>query len=298
VLRDGFFAESRATSYGLDSEHLRPYTPPSATVFRGPTRRGLEYLGLGASWAIFDQDLDATKPTWIARFETRLSVAKDMRFDPGQPRNNRAVGLGYHQFVFSSAFSRRFGAIEPYLEGWLMLPVLTADSAYRQPRLSHDGFASAQKRAGAELGVEAILWEDVRTRRRMVLELRGHGELRMSGLAQSEIWEMLAGDRRCAGEAAACRPGIDTDLDQDGRLEPHPGITRSPAYGVFGGDAGINFQFGRHVRLRGLFGLSAQPARLLSDGLSGNDVYDSPGRRFRIEGLHTWHVLADGGLVF
>ena len=33
----------------------------------------------------------------------------------------------------------------------------------------------AQKRVGAEVGAEATLWENVRTRQRVVLELRGRG---------------------------------------------------------------------------------------------------------------------------
>ena len=59
------------------------------TAFRGPTRRGVEYLGLGANWAVFNQARDDTKPTWVLRFETRLSVADDMRFDPAAPRQTR-----------------------------------------------------------------------------------------------------------------------------------------------------------------------------------------------------------------
>ena len=118
--------------------------PGSGPAFRGPTRRGVEYLGLGANWAVFNQARDDTKPTWILRFETRLSVADDMRFDPAAPTKNTAVGPGYHQFIFSTLFARRFGPLEPYSGAWVVLPVLTQNSPFSAPGLS----GGAQKRLG------------------------------------------------------------------------------------------------------------------------------------------------------
>jgi hypothetical protein len=55
---------------------------------------------------------------------------------------------------------------------------------------------------------------------------------------------------------------------------------------------------GRFLRFRGLFGLSYEQAHFLGDGRSGNDVYDIPGRRFRVEDGQTWHVMLEKGLVF
>ncbi len=297
VLRDGFFAQSTSASYGLDADNRRAFSAPSERVFRSPSRHGLEHLGLGASWAVFRQALDDTKPTWLVRAETRLSLGQDMRFDPGNPTANRGVGLGYHQFILSSLFSRRFGRVEPYMSGWFMLPVLTGDSTYKQPHLQHDGFDGAQKRVGAQVGTEAVLWEG-RPGRRVLFEVRASGEMRLAGLAQSEIWEMLSGDQGCASNATLCRAGIDTDVNGDGNPEPNSGITRSPAYGVFGAEAGLSAYCGRHARLRGLFGVSMQPSRTLTDGLSGNTLYDTPGRRFRMEELRTWHITVDAAAFF
>jgi len=65
---------------------------PSTTVFRGPTRRGFEYWGLGANWAVFNQARDDTKPTWILHFETRLSLAEDMRFESGRAHQEHGRG--------------------------------------------------------------------------------------------------------------------------------------------------------------------------------------------------------------
>ena len=265
----------------------------STTVFRGPTRHGLEYLGLGASWAVFNQTRDDTKPTWILRFETRLSLAEDMRFDPAAPGKNTAVGPGYHQFILSTLFSRRFGRLEPYSSGWVVLPVLTQGSPFSAPGLS----GGAQKRLGFEAGAEATLWENMQARHRVAYELRGQAELRLDGLEQGPLWEALSGDPRCGPNSpATCRPGV--DQNSNGVASPNPGITHSPSYGQIGGDTGITIQIGPHTRLRSLFGLFWQQSHDLTDGSSGNALYDVPGRRYRIENAYSWRILVDGGVVF
>jgi hypothetical protein len=278
---------------------------PSANVFRGPTRRGFEYLGLGASWAVFNQARDDTKPTWLLRFETRLSLAEDMRFDPAAPTHNTAVGPGYHQFIFSTLFSRRFGPLEPYSGAWVVLPVLTQGSPLSAPGLS----GGAQKRLGFEAGVDATVWEDKQARHRVAYELRGQAELHLDGLAQSPLWEALSGDSRCSTDPtnycrravgmAGAGPSVDLDRNGDGLPDyPNSGVTHSPSYVQMGGDTGITIQIGPHARLRSLFGLYWQQSHDLTDGSSGNVVYDVPGRRYRIENAYSWRIFVDGGVVF
>jgi hypothetical protein len=294
LLRDGILPGDPNTSWGIDAEKGGQFQAPSEQVFRGPTRSGLEYLALGLRWAAMNQARDRSKPTWILGFESRFSVADDQRFDPANPSANRAVGLGYHQLIFSSAFSRRFGAVEPSMGGWFMQPLLTSSSVYRNQGSGHYG--TAQRRAGGDVGIEATVWEDLARRARIALELDGRIEYRLEGLAQSELWEPLSGDPRCATDATRCRPGI--DVGAGGAAPTNSGVVRSPAYGLFGGDAGFSAHFGRYARLRGLFGLRFQEGHFLTDGGSGNTVYDVPGRRFRIEDGITWLVLLNGAATF
>jgi hypothetical protein len=268
---------------------------PSATVFSGPTRRGFEYWGLGANWAVFNQARDDAKPTWILRFDTRLSLAEDMRFDPAAPQKNTGVGLGYHQFILSTFLSRRFGPLEPYSGAWVVLPVLTSGSPFSAPGLS----GGAQNRLGFETGVEATLWEHQQARHRVAFELRGQAELRFDGLEQGPMWEALSGKSGCATDPTLCRTGVDLDRNGDGIADyPNPGVTHSPRYGQMGGDTGIIIQIGPHARLRSLFGAFWQQSHDLTDGSSGNTVYDVPGRRYRIENAYSWRIFFDGGVVF
>ncbi len=298
TLRDGVLPGAGAAAYGWDSEHARRFERPSGQLFSGPTRKGLEYLGLGLQWALMNQDRDETKPTWLVRFESRLSVAQDMRFDIESPKANTGVGLGYHQFVFSSVFSRRFTNFDPYVGVTYNVPSTTSGSIYDKYKLGQNGFGGPQQRASLEAGTELAIYENLPARQRVTLELRGRVELRFFGLAQSELWEPLSGSSKCPADKGACRAGIDRDLTGDRALDPNPGITRSPSYGVFGGDFGLNVQAGRYVRFRGLVGVEREQDRFLTDGRSGGTTVDGPGRRFRIENAQTYRVFFEGGLNF
>lgn len=298
ILRDGILPGFGQPMFGVDAPHSRGFVHGSDTVFQGPSRHGLEYLGLGARWAVFNQARSESKLTWLVRFEARLAVGGDQRFDPAHPDADHAVGPGYHQFVFSTLFSRRFESLEPWLGGWYMLPSAPEGSPYSRYVLGHGGYGNPQHRAGADFGVETTVWEDAPARQRIALELRGRLEARFFGLAQSELWEPLSGASTCPAQPATCRAGVDRDLTGDGVVDPNPGIVRSPSYGLLGADAGINVQVGRFVRFRALGGITYEQDRFLSDGRSGFDAYDLPGRRFRVEDGHDWHLSIDGGLLF
>jgi hypothetical protein len=303
LLRDGILPGSQATSWGLDAETGKPFSKPSNQVFAGPKRSGFDYLGFGARWAPFNQARDNTKPTWIVGLETRLSVGTDQRFDPGQPTANRGVGLGYHQFILSTLFSRRFGDWEPIMGAWFMQPILTSGSVFKNR--GEGDYASAQKRLGGQLGIESTLWESPGRRSRFGLEATGSLEYRFAGLAQSELWEVLSGDSRCGPSTPGyCRAGI--DVDRTGTDAPNPGVVRSPAYGAAGIDAGFSGSAAGHVRVRGLFGMLFAESHFLTDAdtpstsapASVNQVYETPGRRFRVEGNYAWRLVVDAMATF
>jgi hypothetical protein len=297
MLRDGILPGFGLASYGLDARHARPFTRPSPTVFRGPTRKGVEYLGVGLGYALLDQARQPHQPTWIVRLESRFAVGTTRRFDPARPGANTGVSPGYHELWLSTAFSRRFGGIEPHLGAFYALPAGTGGSPVDRNVLGRSAALDPQRRAGAHFGVEAVLWDDPRSRRRITFDLTGRLELRTFGLEQGPLWEPLSGASTCPRERATCR-AIDADTNADAAPDPHPGTTRAPAHGRFGGDAGLYVQAGRFVLFRALFGLTFEEAHLLSDGGSGNEVHDIPGRRFRLEEGRRWHLLVDGGVLF
>jgi len=319
------------TKYGIDAAHpeRNGFTAPSQTVFRGPTRAGIEYLGLGLTWAPFNQARDDTKPTWTLGFDSRLDVGKDMRFDPSDPGANTAVGLGYHQLVFSTAVSKRFKYFDPYFAAMYVLPIRSTNSPYQHYAQGSQTAVDPQQRAMVMIGVEQIAWENPRASQRVTIELRGHVEEHFFGRSQSELWEALSGSSKCRAKLDPampdpnCRPSLDYDVQ--GNAMPYPGITETQAYASFGGDAGVNIQVGKYVRFRGLFGLTIDQPHFITYANAGKDIeghadgspdgrvnlvdpkernpvyretIDNPGRRFKVEGTEIWSLFLEGSLMF
>jgi hypothetical protein len=332
LLRDGALPGYGMDSWGLDARHNQqfsrtpqpatgPFDPGTASVFRGPKRSGLPYVGVGVVWAAMNQLRDDTKPTWTLGFDAKLDVFKDMRFDPSNPGGNTAVGLGYHQLVWSTWVSKRFRRFDPYFGAWYMLPVRTNGSLFQKYPGDTQTSVSPEQQAGFTVGVEHVAWEDVPAKQRVTVEARFRVQEHFYGRGYSELWQPLSGSSACAasGAAPACRVGLDGDLNGDGLLDPYPGITEIESYATFGGDLGLNVQVGRFVRFRGLFGLSTDMPHYITGASAGvdkdgnhqvdsqspaeaNPLYresiDLPGRRFKVEGSKIWTLLLEGSIMF
>ncbi|HVY36398.1 MAG TPA: hypothetical protein VHM31_00630 [Polyangia bacterium] len=299
-------------------------------VFQSPTRKGFENLGLGVTWAVFNQNRDDTKPTWTLGFDALLDVFQDMRYDQLNPNANSAVGLGYHQLIWSTWVSKRFRHFDPYFGASYMLPIRTNGSIF-QDLGGGQTVVNPQQVGAVVIGVEEIAWENPARQQRVTIELQAHMEEHFAGRNYSELWEPLAGSPSCqAGstDLTNCRPafdqlaqapvinGVTQPLTVKGA--PYPGVSDVEAYGTFGGDVGLNVQVGPYVRFRSLFGLTVDAPHFITDASPGvpgpngrvdstnpdqaNPVYresiDLPGRRYRIEQSETWHLLVQGSLMF
>jgi hypothetical protein len=317
LLRDGILPGAGMQFYGVDARAGGArFAAPSAAVFRGPRRSGLEFLGVGIAWAVMNQERDDTKPTVLLGLDGRFDVASTMRYDAARPDANTAVGAGYHQFVASVAVSRRLGAMEPYFSTYYLLPVRGSGSPFADLPGGNQPHAAPQSRAGAQFGFEFTPWERAEIGQRVTLQLRMRGDHRFQGSSHSELWEPLSGSSECRpGAVTTCRAGV--DLDTNGNA-PHPGVTETQAYSTVGGDLALNIQAGRFVRFRGLFGLSADLPHFITFATAGRDrngdgqvdststeanpayreALDLPGRRFKVDGSQVWNLSVDGAVVF
>ena len=265
---------------GAELAHNRTYSGSNVNgVFESPNRRGPESLGVGVTWAAFNERRDDTKPTWTLSFDALLDVFKDMRFDPSSPLGNTGVGLGYHQMVFSTWVSKRFRHFDPFVGAWYDLPIL--DQRKSLPRLrSHADQRESAAAGWVVVGVEQIAWEDAPAQQRVTIEARAHMQEYFYGRGRSEIWEPLAGSSQCRGDnQSACRPGIDhRPRRQCGcPMLPTPGITDIEAYMLFGGDVGLNVQVGRYIRFHGLFGVTgATPHYITAAGAGFQPAPERP----------------------
>ncbi len=300
------------------------YNGTSSTVFQSPTRSGLQYLGLGIQWAAFNQKRDDTKPTWTLGFDADLDIFKDMRFDPAAPDANTGVGLGYHQLIWSTWVSKRFRHFDPYFGASYMLPIRTNGSIY-QDQGGGQTSVNPQQFATVIIGVEQIAWENPTGDQRVTVELQAHAAEHFAGRGTSELWEPLSGHPGCTLSGGTvtetCRQSLDVTTDAMGQphAAPYPGVTDIDAYGLFGGEAGLNIQVGKYIRFRALYGMTFDAAHFITNASAGVDTnhdgrvdstdpkeanptyresIDIPGRRFRVEDSRDWHLFVQGSLMF
>jgi hypothetical protein len=327
LLRDGILPGYQQESYGVDARNVQQadgvQTPArfaggSPMVFRGPRRRGLEALGVGVSWAVFNQVRDPSKPTWTMGLDGRLDLFGSMRYDAARPASNTGVGLGYHQLIASTFLSKRMGALDPFFGAYYLHPLAKDGGLYARSPSGSQPFAGPQRRAGVRIGVEMIPWEDPASAQRVVLELGARAEHRFQGRSASELWEPLSGRSDCAAAMPAqCRPGV--DFDGLGRPSPHPGVTETQAYTAMGADIALGIQAGKHTRFRGLFGFATELPHFISFATAGEDLdgdgrvdasnaseanptyretIDIPGRRFKVEGTQIWTLSLEASVMF
>jgi hypothetical protein len=322
LLRDGILPGAGASRYGVDARSGGTnFGAPASTVFQGPRRSGLEFLGVGVSWAMMNQARDDTRPTLLLGLDAKLDVSSTMRYDAANPSGNTSVGLGYHQLVGSMLTSKRVGQMDPYFGVYYLFPVPSSGSPFDPLPGGSQPHAGPQSRAGAQFGFEWIPWERSEVSQRVTIEVRGRADHRWRGGSRSELWEALSGSTACtATNASACRPGIDLDMNADGVPDrPHPGITETQSYSTVGGDLGLNVQAGRFTRFRGMFGWSSDLSHFITYGTAGGDqngdgrvnsadtteanpayreALDIPGRRFKVTSAHLWTLAVELVAVF
>lgn len=266
---------------GFDADNPSAgFDPDQATIFRGPTRRGLDQLNLGLTWAPMDQAHDPTKPTWKIGAEMRLSVGKVMRFDRADPSSSTGVSRGVHEVRLWTSMDRRLGWAEPFFEAWYMATVGVRSGAPLEDPSPHFGARQTgpQQTAGGRFGFDAIAWEAPGDHR-LDLRMAGRLDAFFDGRGYSDLWELFA----YAGDAQASGPlTLDADPTVTGvQAVSHPGVSNIENFLRLGGQAGIDAHLGPRVRLDLGMTLTWEQPHLISfaeagvDGSDSDDVVDA-----------------------
>jgi len=279
--------------------------------FKSPTRSGIDYFSVGLDWAIFHQQRDWTKPTWVIGVDGRFGVGAPLHacnanapagqpqcLDPSNPTSttSRSPGIsrGMDGVEVRTVFSRRYGYVEPYM-GFSMLAEF--------PESSTD-FGQTNGLAGSLLnhppllgtfstGVEVIPWERREQFQRLVGDLRLSATYHSAGREYTELFDALGSSQahslrtpnpssygQGSNGTSQAMYGSGTAASFAGGI-PFTGITDQQAFGsmTLGGTA--TWQAGEYVKF--LFGLGftynqthlITAADACNPNLGGGNIYES-----------------------
>jgi hypothetical protein len=270
------FVDGLLTGSGFDGQNAGGgFDDSDPTVFRGPTRSGVDQVHLGITWAPMSQARDETKPTWKMGVEGRLAVGKIATISATDLDNSTGVGRGISEIRLWTSMARRLGWAEPYVEVWWMAPLSTkTDSLFSDP-----GFGARstkpQQEGGLRFGFEGYAVDQGDEGARLSLELGARMSAHFEGRAYTEMWEVFA----LAGDASGTGPLIlDADPTTDGmQALDHPGITNVENYLEMGGRFAAHIAVGQKFRLAAAFELTAENEHVITFTDAGVDLPECEG---------------------
>jgi hypothetical protein len=237
--------------------------------FKSPTRSGIDYISAGLDWAIYNQQRDETKPTWVIGIEGRLSIGTplhacnqnatpqcpDPSQDPSKPPVNRDPGVsrGMNTIVGKSIWSRRFGYVEPYSGFWVQaeFPQDQSDFGKWNPQNNLD--RTPPLLGSFALGLEVIPYEHREQFQRLSGDLRVKGTYHSPGREYSELFDALGSSRaqslRTPNPASYMgAPGGGSVADPSVEKVYFTGITEQQAFGSFTVSASGTWQAGEYIK--------------------------------------------------
>jgi len=244
--------------------------PLFSVPFTSPTRSGIDYVSAGLDWAIYNQQRDETKPTWVVGIEGRFSVGAPLHAcnanapagtpqcpDPSDPTNlakNRDPGIspGYDSIVARSVWSRRFGYVEPYMGFWMQAQFAQSRSDFGAYNPPNDLERSPPLLGSFAAGVEVVPYERRETYQRLSADFRFKGTYQSPGRDYSELFDALgtttSQSLRIPNPAAYMGSG-GTSVAKSGTEQVYfTGVTEEQAYGSFLLSASATWQAGEYIK--------------------------------------------------
>jgi hypothetical protein len=253
--------------------------------FQSPRRGGIEYLAVGLDLGLMNQYRDATKPTWMAGFEVRLSVSEALHACNANPPAGRVscaypsdvnqngvagdvagegtqggaresgisrgtTGVEIHSFI-----SKRIRYVEPYsgFRALIEFPNSSSDLA------SHDLVGSIINHPPIEgwlyAGLQIMPFEQREQFQRLTIDGRLGASYRSEGRDYSELFDALGSSS--APSLRSPNPGrfhldptnpIQSVADPSSQSAYFNGVTDVSAYMSFQASAQVTWQVGEYIK--------------------------------------------------
>lgn len=239
--------------------------------FSSPTRSGIDWFSIGADWAIYNQQRDDTKPTWVIGIEGRIPVGTPLHAcnaqapngqpqcpDPSNPTANRDPGIsrGMYSLIGKSIWSRRFGYVEPYAGFWVQADFPTGDSDFGKWNPDSNLSRTPPLLGSFALGLEAVPYEHREQFQRLSTDFRFRGTYHSPGRDYTELFDALG-----SSQASSLRQpnyasytsgpgGAGSVVDTSSEQVYFSGVTETQAFGSFTFGTSATWQAGEYIKFR------------------------------------------------
>jgi hypothetical protein len=315
---------SAAQSAALLADPANPGGPPLFTVpFTSPTRSGIDYIEGGIDWAIYNQERDETKPTWVIGIAGRLPIGTPLHAcnqnpaagvpqcpdPPGRDptgtlsSNSRDPGIsrGMYSLIGKTIWSRRFGYVEPYSGFWVQADFPTDDSDFGKWNPTNNLERTPPLQGSFGLGLEVVPFEHREEYQRLSADFRLKGTYRSPGRDYSELFDALGSSQAIslrtanpsqytAGTGSAMGTSV---VDPTAEKVYFTGITEAQAYGAFTLSGAATWQAGEYIKFTVGTALTyAQPHLVTAADTCNPNINGTS-----IDNAGPCHLVTQGGTV-
>lgn len=232
--------------------------------FASPTRSGVDYVSAGLDWAIFNQQRDSTKPTWVVGIEGRLAVGPPLHAcnanatpacpDPTNPSLARGPGIsrGMDALIAKTIWSRRVGYVEPYTGIWGQVEFAQASSDFAKWNAPDDLERLPPVLGSVVLGFEVVPYEQRESFQRVSADFHLKGTYHSAGRDYSELFDALgssqAASLRTPNPTAYMAGPNNTSVPNDSSQAYFSGVTEQQAFGSLSVSASATWQAGEYIK--------------------------------------------------
>lgn len=252
--------------------------------FKSPTRSGVDWFGVALNYAIYNQERDDTKPTWVIGAEGRFAIGDRLHAcnenaaircpdpaNPNGPSRDPGISRGMHSLIAHTVFARRYGYIEPYLGLRMLLDLPQSNSDFGASSDVKGTLLNRPPVVGTlTLGAEVFPWENREAFQRVGLDFKLRGSYHSPGRDYSELFDALGSSQARSlrnpnpSVYKAGPDGFTSVADPSAAKVFFSGITDQQPFGSFGASAGVTWQAGEYVKFTGGLGLTYVQSHLIT----------------------------------
>lgn len=260
--------------------------------FKSPTRSGVDWFSMALNYAIFNQQRDESKPTWVIGAEGRFAIGDRLHAckegncpdprNPGGPGRDPGISRGMHSLIAKTVFSRRYGYVEPYSGFQMLIDLPQSNSDFGATSDIRGTLLNRPPIIGTfTVGMEVFPYENREAFQRLALDFKFRGSYHSPGRDYSELFDALGSSQASSlrnPNPSAYKAGPDgftSIVDPAAASVSFTGITDQQAFGSFGASAGVTWQASEYFKFTGGLGLSYVQSHLITAADACNPDFGS-----------------------